>query len=466
MGRSPGAFARRRGYLCAFALAALGFALRLAAVPEVLTGTDAVNFALALERFDLLLHQPHFPGYPLYVLCARAFAVFVDNPALALALPGIVFAVPLVLLAYRAFFPALAAAALFPAALIAVHPLLVEVGGAPGSDGLALALVGCAFFGLCLRGPWLLASAALMGLALGVRPSYLPLLISFLLAVPFLARHGRSALGLASAGLAAGVLAWLLPFVLWVGLPTLVQAGTTHVGGHFATFGGASSHGLFEGAQRALWSAGASLLPLAALVGLLAWRRRTMPFRGLVVASLVALPYAGWIVLAQNAEHARHAAPLALLFSAVFGFAAAALARLETPELRRGSLTVAVVVGVPLVMSVAGPITTAQKQGDAVRAVNWVTRTLGVERVLLLGTHIPRLAAWYAPTLRTGLVRHAEDVALIAARFGDGVTVVTTSEVPGLDEGRLSLSTLGEFGAMRVYAVRPLAAAASLEILR
>ena len=44
--------------------------LRALAIPTALDGTDGVNFALALERFDLGLHQPHFPGYPLYVVAA------------------------------------------------------------------------------------------------------------------------------------------------------------------------------------------------------------------------------------------------------------------------------------------------------------------------------------------------------------------------------------------------------------
>ena len=33
---------------------------------------DEVDFVLALDRFDLLAMQPHFPGYPYFVLGAMA----------------------------------------------------------------------------------------------------------------------------------------------------------------------------------------------------------------------------------------------------------------------------------------------------------------------------------------------------------------------------------------------------------
>jgi hypothetical protein len=448
--------------LCAFALGALGVLLRLLAVPAVLPDTDAVNFALALERFDLSLHQPHFPGYPLYVLCARAFARWVEDPALALALPGVVASAPLVLLVYRALWPTLSAAALLPAALVATHPLLVSIGGAPGSDGLALAIVGCALCGLLVGQRWRIASALAMGLALGVRPSYFPLALSFLVAVVLLAPRRPAALVMATGGLVLGVLGWLLPLVAIVGLGTLFTLGQSHIGGHFSTWGGTSSRGIGESALLTLSHGGLPLLPLAAWV--LVSGRRGVSVRGVAGVVLAALPYVGWLLFAQNAEHARHAAPLALLFSAGLGIWVASLARGEASEPRRVSFSMLALACVPLLFSVLRPVT--QEPAEAVRAVTWVGRTLGTERVLLLGTHTPRLAAYYAPPLRTGLVRDVRDLERIVARFGEGVTVVATSEVPGLETGPLRLALLSRFGETRVYAVGPQTASATLEIPR
>src|SRR5215210_7848627 len=47
---------------------------------------DAVQFTLAIDKFDLHAHQPHPPGYVLYVLAGRALNLLVGNPSMALAL--------------------------------------------------------------------------------------------------------------------------------------------------------------------------------------------------------------------------------------------------------------------------------------------------------------------------------------------------------------------------------------------
>src|ERR1044072_4732678 len=36
-------------------------------LPQSLEDIDSINFALGLRHFDLALHQPHPPGYPLYI---------------------------------------------------------------------------------------------------------------------------------------------------------------------------------------------------------------------------------------------------------------------------------------------------------------------------------------------------------------------------------------------------------------
>jgi hypothetical protein len=47
---------------------------------------DQVDFALAVTRYDLLAMQPHFPGYPYFILGGKLFSSFIDNPAKALTL--------------------------------------------------------------------------------------------------------------------------------------------------------------------------------------------------------------------------------------------------------------------------------------------------------------------------------------------------------------------------------------------
>ena len=73
----------------------------------ILNNHDAVNYALALDHFDMRSHQPHPPGYLLYTLLGRVFdAIFHDHLA-ALLWFSIVFsglAIVAVYLAGRAIF--------------------------------------------------------------------------------------------------------------------------------------------------------------------------------------------------------------------------------------------------------------------------------------------------------------------------------------------------------------------------
>lgn len=52
---------------------------------------DAVQFALAVQHFDLHAHQPHPPGYILYVLLGRLLNLGVGNPSVALSLLSVLF---------------------------------------------------------------------------------------------------------------------------------------------------------------------------------------------------------------------------------------------------------------------------------------------------------------------------------------------------------------------------------------
>ena len=88
----------------------LGVGTALSRLPfhtPLLHSHDAVNYALALEHFDMRLHQPQPPGYPLYVLLGQAFQLlFPDHLAALLAL-SIVFsglAVVAIYLVGRAMF--------------------------------------------------------------------------------------------------------------------------------------------------------------------------------------------------------------------------------------------------------------------------------------------------------------------------------------------------------------------------
>jgi hypothetical protein len=57
----------------------------------LLDSFDAVNYALALDHFDMRLHQPQPPGYPLYILLGRAFNLILHDHLAALVWLSTVF---------------------------------------------------------------------------------------------------------------------------------------------------------------------------------------------------------------------------------------------------------------------------------------------------------------------------------------------------------------------------------------
>ena len=54
------------------AIAALFLFAHLFSLPPSLDDIDAVNFALGVRDFDVARHQPHPPGYPLFIALGKA----------------------------------------------------------------------------------------------------------------------------------------------------------------------------------------------------------------------------------------------------------------------------------------------------------------------------------------------------------------------------------------------------------
>ena len=183
---------------------------------------DSVNFALAIGRFDPSVHQPHPPGYFLYVCLGRLANILFRDPNSALVAISIAAscgaAVMIYLLAGEWFG---AQAARFAGALFLLSPLAWFHGI------VALTYIVEAFFSaligfLCWRvyqgsSRWILPGALALGLAAGVRPSSLLFLGPLFL---FSLRRAPRRSALAGMGvLAATLLAWLVPMIYASGGP-------------------------------------------------------------------------------------------------------------------------------------------------------------------------------------------------------------------------------------------------------
>jgi TatA/E family protein of Tat protein translocase len=84
----------RSDFFFAAAIAFLTIVSRLPYRARLLYNWDAVQFALALNEYDVLKHQPHPPGYILYVVLGRIVNAWLHDPtasyvALAVAFSGL-----------------------------------------------------------------------------------------------------------------------------------------------------------------------------------------------------------------------------------------------------------------------------------------------------------------------------------------------------------------------------------------
>ena len=177
---------------------------------------DSVNFALGIMRFDPRVHQPHPPGYFLYICCGRVLAHLVHDPNLALVLLSIAASCGAVVFIYLLalhWFGQLAAR--FAAALFLLSPL-AWFHGIVALTYSVEAFFSAAIGYLCwltFRGDcrWIPCTALLLGISAGVRPSSLLLLGPLFLLALYRApvRHKLTALAV----LALTVLAWFVPML-------------------------------------------------------------------------------------------------------------------------------------------------------------------------------------------------------------------------------------------------------------
>jgi hypothetical protein len=202
--------------------AALGGATLLSRWPfqaTLLHTFDSVNYALALGHFDMRLHQPQPPGYPLYILLGRAFNLFFQDDRAALVWLSTIasgLAVVAIYLAGRAMFGR--RVAIFTALLLATSSVFWaegEVASPYALDLFASALLGWLFYRTATspqsaRLVWV--SALAVGLAGAFRPQTMVVLFPLFL-YALRQRPWKAVVGaVAAAGVVFG--AFFLPAVM------------------------------------------------------------------------------------------------------------------------------------------------------------------------------------------------------------------------------------------------------------
>jgi hypothetical protein len=347
----------RYDLLCATALAGLTIWSRLPYRARMLYNWDAVQFALALREYDVVKHQPHPPGYILYVALGRLVDTWLGNPTasyvvLAVAFSGLTTFV-VYLLARTAYDRA---TALVAATLLAVSPLFWFYGSVGLTyAGEALCASTVAYFAFrALRGSetdaWL--AAGYLGLAGGVRQSILLLLLPLWLGATVVGVRRVRAVVVGLGIMLVTVIAWFVPMIWLTGgfgrylaasvdLAETVVKPTSILGGYLET-------NLRMG-RYLLESVLVGLGPLALVGFLVPWYARRCGFRArewffvgwtvtpVLVYTLVHFGQAGYVLTFLPA--------LVVLLSAVLVAAlGGAAASLAGPWLRPLALAAAVAI--------------------------------------------------------------------------------------------------------------------------
>jgi hypothetical protein len=170
-------------------LAIVFLVFHLPYLPASLEDLDSVNFALGIRQYDVARHQPHPPGYPVFILVAKAVRAAVPSEATALALVGVV----------SGMLGVLAMAALFRR---------LDRDDGPNTWSTAAA-------GVAMTAPlyWFTAARPLSDVA-GLAAA---------LAVQAMTLGATSVRALAVAGFCAGLAAGLRSQVVWLTVPLLIM---------------------------------------------------------------------------------------------------------------------------------------------------------------------------------------------------------------------------------------------------
>jgi 4-amino-4-deoxy-L-arabinose transferase-like glycosyltransferase len=214
--------ADRLDYLIAIAVALLTVLSRLPYRARMLYNWDAVQFALALHEYDVVKHQPHPPGYILYVALGGLVHAWTGDAAAAYVLLAVAFSGAgtfVVYLLARAIYDR--PTAVTAATLLAVSPLFWFYGTVGLSySGEALMASSVAYFAFrALQGSgtdaWL--AAGYLGLAGGLRQSLPVLLFPLWVVSVVVGVRRRRVIVAAAATFALTVLAWFVPMIWLTG---------------------------------------------------------------------------------------------------------------------------------------------------------------------------------------------------------------------------------------------------------
>jgi len=251
----------------------VSFMLRISLRSNYLDDWDSVQFALALKEYSITAHQPHPPGYPLYVLFGRIANYFFNDPAVSLtfisALFGSLSLIPTYLLSEKFFNVRVGIISVIILSLTPAHLLFSEVAM---TDIVSMFFITLTVYILYLgieSKKYLYIGSVILGLTLGVRQTDV-LLILFLTIVLLYRKKIKDCI-ISLALLSVTVCLWLVPVILHTGLDNFLAAQKSqwdfnYIDRTFNSYGGSFA---FESMNRLFFEGWSNILYIFLLIALI-----------------------------------------------------------------------------------------------------------------------------------------------------------------------------------------------------
>lgn len=299
---------------------------------------DQVDFALAVKRYDLMAMQPHFPGYPFFILGGKFIHLFVMNPSKALTIFNVFCYASSIFPIYKLSrrFIKRSFASLSTALIYSASYSVIMI-NQPMSEGAALAAfwwyLWSLLFAFNKNNVRILIPLGFLSFMLGIRLSYMPFAIGIIFLFHWKLKRDFLKMKEIIYYLILGVIfqaIWVIGLVISEGsIIGFIKLSLAFTSGHFNDWGGtveAADIGFVDrfllfSLKNILWTGIATESVLSAVIYIFfliyifynAFKKvkKRWPFMNLLY--LLFSSYFGWALLAQNVEKARHVLPLSAL---------------------------------------------------------------------------------------------------------------------------------------------------------
>lgn len=297
---------------------------------------DQADFAFGIIRYDMMAMQPHFPGYPYFILGGKLIHSFIENPAEALTIFNILFYSSAVFPIWRLMRNTISKEySLLLTAIIYSSSYTLTIVNQPMSEGAALAslwwFIWSLYFALYIEEKRaMILPLFIFSILLGIRLSYLPFAIGIVYLFYQKWKTGKTSL---KDLMIFAVIAGFFQLV-WVGAVAISEGGfisflklsLSFTFGHFQDWGGAVSSvdpSMIERVktfilENIIWSgfSAHSVILLILYFGLFLVYFLTAPWKNFKNKMDLHLPimlfvcYFSWAYFAQNIDKPRHILPL------------------------------------------------------------------------------------------------------------------------------------------------------------